>query len=247
MALLIARLLAIAFLLSTILNAQAPVTVNQRYPRTLWVPCEALERAGGVIEGPVLVAKNGGRSAKVRVESVPDSDFCSNATTLLIAAKVGGEFSGIHPQLSQPSNGNGMHLVDWSPDGRLLLTEFWQWEQAPNDVGVDKRILLFAADKWPQSEIDTAQFTADQERRNCWLEFELLGFTPDGKVAIRTDLTTYYEFDETLEDVPSAKRCIEKHQTRAVDPHTQKREPLPAGFPAQRYSVTKSEAPATPR
>ena len=150
----------------------------------------------------MLVAKNGGRAAKVRVESTLEATDCTNTTTLLIAAKVGDKFSRIHPQLSQPSNGNGMHLVDWSPDGRLLLAEFWQWEQAPNDVGVDKRILLFAADRWPQSEIDPAQFMADQEGRNCQIEFELLGFTPDGKVAMRIDLTTYYEVDETLEDVP---------------------------------------------
>ena len=241
MAFLIARLLATVFLLSMMTNAQVSGNANQGYPRTLWAPCEELIRAGGVIRGPALVAKNGGHAAKVRVESTD----CSNTTTLLIAAKVGGKFFRIHPQLSQPSNGNGMHLLDWSPDGRLLLAEFWQWEQMGTDEGIDKRILLFAAGKWSQSEIDLAQFMADQEGRNCQLEFKLLGFTPDGEVAMRTDLTTDYDVDETLEDVPPAKRCIEKHQTWAVDPQTQKPEPLPAGFRARRYSVAKSKAPAT--
>jgi hypothetical protein len=245
MAFLIARLLATVFLLSRMMNAQVSGNANQGYPRTLWAPCEAIQRSGGVIKGPVLVAKNGGRAAKVRVESTLETTDCSNTTTLLIAANVGGKFFRIHPQLSQPSNGNGMSLVDWSPDGRLLLAEFWQWEQSGTDVGPDKRILLFAAGKWSQSEIDLAQFMADQEGRNCQLEFKLLGFTPDGEVAMRTDLTTDYDVDETLEDVPPAKRCIEKHQTWAVGPHTQKPEPLPAGFHAQRYSVTKSKAPAT--
>ncbi len=247
MALLISRLLPICLFLSLTVNAQAPGTANGGYPPTLWVPCEALQRARGVIVGPVLVAKKSGRAAKVRVESTPGVADCSNLTTLLIANEVGDKFSRIHPQLSQPSNGNGMHLVDWSPDGRLLLAEFWQWEQAPNDVGVDKRILLFAANRWPQSEIATGQFMADQEGRNCQIEFELFGFTPDGKVAMRTDITTYYDVDEKPDDVPPAKRCVEKHETWAVDPQTRKRELLPADFHAQRYSTTVTKAPVARR
>ncbi len=220
---LVASVLPVCLLLSASVIAQAPSSTRQTYPATLWVPCEKLERARGVIKGPVLVAKKGRRAAKVRVESELGGLGCSNTTTLLIAAKAGDKFSPIHPQLSQSSNGNGMHLVDWSPDGRLLLTEFWQWEQAGNDAGVDKRILLFTADTWSQSEIDTTQFMADQEGRNCQVNFELLGFTADGTVAMRTDVTTYYEVTETPADVPPAKQCIEKHQIWAVDPTTQKR------------------------
>jgi hypothetical protein len=146
---------------------------------------------------------------------------------------------------SEYNSGAGMNLVDWSPDGRFLLTEFWQWNQMPNDAGIDKRILLFSDDGKTKLEIDTDRFLADQKDKNCWLEFKLLGFTPDGRVAMRTDITRYYEPAQEPSEVPPDKTCHEKHQSWAVDPHTQKREPLPAGFHAERYSDTKKAVGTT--
>jgi hypothetical protein len=81
-------------------------------------------------------------------------------------------------------------------------------------------------------------------RQNCYVEFELLGFTADGELAMRTHIAPDYDVDEQPSDVPPAKRCVEKHQTWAVDPYTQRRKPLAPSFHAERYSKTKA-VPAT--
>jgi hypothetical protein len=145
----------------------------------------------------------------------------------------------IHRPKSVYISGNGMNLVDWSPDGQLLLAEFWEWNTLPNNEGIDKRILLFNERGTAKLEIDTGQFWSDQQGKNCHVEFRLLGFTPSGRVAIQTDITPNYEAGQETSEVPASKICMPKHDAWAVDPHTQRREPLSPEFHAARYSVAK--------
>jgi hypothetical protein len=240
--------LCTCLLRGTLANAQTTSAASHSYPPTLWVPCDKHDASARVIEGPTLVAKKGGHAAKVIVKTSLQKGTCFNTTTLWIADTGSSAKEGIalfvHRPKSEYNSGSGMNPVDWSPNGRLLLTEFWQWNQQPNDAGIDKQILLFSADGKTKLEIDTARFWGDQKGKNCGLEFELLGFTPSGQVAIRGDVKPYYEPAQDPSEVPPDKRCIEKHETWAVDPYTQRRVVLPAGFHAERYSETKS-APAT--
>jgi hypothetical protein len=184
-----------------------------------------------------LVAKATGYAAEVKVHQ---DDSCGNTSTLIV--KAGGNPKTIWTERPMPQeqlDGNGINLVDWSPNGKSLLAESWRWTQAPNDAGVDKTILLFTADRWTMSEIDTALFLADQKDRSCWLEFKLLGFTPDGQVAMHIDITQFYEVDEQqLSDIPPGKRCTEKHETWAISQATQHPIPLPNYFRPKRYSET---------
>jgi len=208
---------------------------KQPYPPTLWVPCDEQHAKERVIKSPRLIAKATRYSARVEVEQ---TSSCENTTTLRVTTEGKPETIWIERSVPEKQlDGNGMNLVDWSPDGKLLLVEAWRWTQAPNDVGVDKRILLFASGSWSMSEIETDSFLADQTDRSCWLEFKLLGFTPEGRIAMGIDITQYYEVDEQqLSDIPLNKRCTEKHETWAVDPTTQHHSPLSNDFHPRRYS-----------
>jgi hypothetical protein len=223
--------------------AQERSATKDSFPPTLWRLCDSQNRAKRVFTSPVLVSVTGGHSAKVKVESVHQQGLCFDTTVLWIAGAASSATNAGAAFIRRPksayNSGNGMNLMDWSPDGRLLLAEFWEWNAQPNDEGIDKRILLFKEDGTRKLEIDTERFWSDQKGKNCHLEFRLLGFTPSGRVAIQTDITPYYEPGQESSDVPPSRTCLPQHQAWAVDPHTQRREPLSSGFRAARYSVVK--------
>ncbi len=129
-----------------------------------------------------------------------------------------------------------MRLVDWSPNGQVLLTELWQWNTEPNDAPFIKRILVFQPKSKSKFEINFDPLLEDQKGKDCFVEFQLLGFTDTNWVALKTHVSTFYDVDETIDGVPADKVCKEKTQTWAVDPATQKWHALPADFTPIRYA-----------
>ena len=235
--------LAFVLLMLTGSYAQERTAAEDSLPPTLWRQCDSQNPAKRVFTSPVLVSVTGGHSAKVKVESVPQQGACFDTTVLWIAGAASSAMNAGTAFIRRPksvyNSGNGMNLVDWSPDGQLLLAESWEWNTLPNDEGIDKKILLFKESGTAKLEIATGRFWSDQKGKNCHFEFKLLGFTPSGRVAIQTDITPYYEPGQESSDVPPSKTCMPKHEAWAVDPHTQRREPVSSGFHAVRYSVAK--------
>jgi hypothetical protein len=190
-----------------------------------------------------LIAKATHYSANVKV--VRKADSCENTTTLTIVRPGKESIVHIERPIYQAGelDGNGMNLVDWSPDGRKLLAEFWRWTQAGNDAGVDKNIWVVRTGHQPILSVDLDRFLEDQKGNSCGLDFDLLGFTPEGEVALRVNITLDYDVDETPADVPDWKHCIEKHEVWAVDVATQNRRPLAADYKVKRYSETIASRP----
>ncbi len=209
---------------------------------TLWVNCDAQNPPRQFkVTSPTLVAEKGGASAWVKVESAPDRDGCHNVTELWISNNNNQTYHLAYRQRPEDPDlwGNGMRIIDWSPDGQLLLTEAWQWNTGGNDAAVDKSILLFQAHGPAVLEIDLDALWADQKDRDCFVQFQLLGFTAEGWVALRTHITTSY--DEGEDNKPAAKLCAEKNQLWAIDPAKQSRRPLPDNFqPAHNGTLTKT-------
>ena len=230
--------------------AQGSGVANDTLPPALWRPCDHNILVKRTFTGPVLASTATGQAAQVRVESTPQNGTCFDTTILATSASTADEPYLVERLRPLPTlfQGNGMNLVDWSPDGRVLLVEVWQWNTMPNDALLWKRVELVRSDKRPPTEffgIETDKIWGDQKGRNCHLEFKLLGFTATGQVAMLTDVTPYYEPGQDPSEVPPSKTCVEKHEAWAVDARTQKREPLPSGFQPQRYSVTKDGANLT--
>ena len=213
---------------------QTTKPANRSYPATLWVPCEGAR----TVRSSQLVAKATHYSANVKVVRKPDS--CEHTTTLTILRPGTENIVYIEGPIRQVDelDGNGMNLVDWSPDGRMLAVEFWRWVQAPNDAGIDERIWVVRADHQPVLSVDLDRFLEDQKGKSCYLGFDLMGFTPEGEVVLRVNITQDYDVDETPADVPAEKRCVEKHEVWAVDAATQHHRPLPADYQGARYSET---------
>jgi hypothetical protein len=210
-------------------------------PRELWVNCDPPSGKNAVVVGPTVTAKNGSR-AWVQVVSVvaPPStaEWCLNTTTLWVSR---GDLHPYLPIFTQSPvypnlEGNGMHIVDWSADGQLLLTEMWQWNTEPNDAPIPRSILVFEPQKTGKHEIDIYRLEDDQKGRDCEVQFDLFGFTPDDWVALKARISTFYEADENETTKPKNRKCRESTQWLAINPFTQARRSIPSNFHAARYS-----------
>jgi hypothetical protein len=193
---------------------------------TLWVNCDYSSKPpkNALISSSPLVAEKTGYRAWVQVASVavPDGGAeCFNTTVLWISRGGNHPYRPVLTQLPvQPDlYGNGMQLVDWSPNGQLLLTELWQWNTMPNDAPLAKRILVFQPGKNAKFEINLDALWVDQKHKDCFVEFKLLGFTANNWVALKAHITTFYEADETQADKPAGKVCAEKTEVLAIDPY----------------------------
>lgn len=206
-------------------------------PRGLWVNCDSSSGKNAVVVGPAVTAKNGSR-AWVQVVSVvaPLKGMCLNTTTLWVSRGHWHPYLPIFTQAPVYPNleGNGMHIVDWSPDGRLLLTEMWQWNTEANDAPIPRSILVFEPQKTARHQIDVHRLVDDQKERDCEVQFDLLGFSPDDWVALKARISTFYEADESETTKPKQRKCRESTQWLAINPFTQARRSIPSNFHAAR-------------
>jgi hypothetical protein len=202
-------------------------------PQGLWVNCDPPSGKNAVVVGPTVTAKNGSR-AWVQVVSVvaPLKGMCLNTTTLWVSRGHLGPYLPIFTQSPVYPNleGNGMQIVDWSPDGRLLLTEMWQWNTEPNDAPIPRSILVFEPQRTAKHEIDIYRLLDDQKGRDCELQFDLFGFTPDDWVALKARISTFYDVDENETTKPNDQKCRESTQYLAINPFTQARRSIPSDF-----------------
>jgi hypothetical protein len=85
-------------------------------------------------------------------------------------------------------------------------------------------------------EITLDRLVADQKGKDCFVQFQSLGFTAANWVALKTHVSTWYDDGDTPEDKPADKVCKEKTQMWAVEPATEKWHSLPANFMPARYA-----------
>ena len=218
---------------------------KQSRPSSLFVSCDTdPSRPPKKVEvsSPIMISRNGSNRAWVQVTSNPQPAQCFNTTSLWIQANQGKQYRAYRETPVNPYKaGNGMQLIDWSPNGELLLAELWRWNTMPNDAGVDKRILVFQPRTDRKYEISLEPLVADQKDKDCFVEFKLLGFTDKGWVALKADIRTDYDEEETPLNKPMQKRCAERTQMVAIDPVTQNRESLPMNFRVARNSLIKNK------
>ena len=215
---------------------------------TLWSDCGTGEKKPEArdITGPVFVAKSGQHRAKVKLKVKVKGYDCKNTTTLWFSEGTTLEFKSAYTQspIEPDVQGNGMQIVDWSPDGKLLLTELWKWTTMGNDAGVDQSIIIFYPSRRKRFEVDLKRFQPDP-KAECSIQYQLMGFTSDAWVVMKTRISTFYEDGESTDDKPPDKRCERPVEVWKINPRTQERLPLLKDFTPEKYSIQMKDDVAT--
>jgi hypothetical protein len=176
---------------------------------------------------PTLESPKGLR-AYAEVEVVVQDGSCEN-TTKLYVAPVGGSFRAVYSKTPSASDGNGIRLIGWSPNGDKLLAEVTLWKYE-TDLGYGHLALIYDAPKGSAKEIATLDKALDRHfGTDCEFELAVQGWKTDGQLLVkisRTPESDEYEqhfcvkdpqlvvFDLTKETVDPARRESKKKESK---------------------------------
>jgi hypothetical protein len=136
---------------------------------------------------------------------------------------------------------NGIHLVDWSKDGRFLLAYLVLWEYE-SDALLMRVPIIFDVTKSEFIRPDVYHFfdeyyktdafkeTSVPGSTHCEFELRTEGFSPDGNLIF---LASRPPINSTYDQV----FCLDKKQTFLFDLETNQIKPLASNYKAQRYGT----------
>ena len=193
-----------------------------------------------IVQSPILTSPDGLHRAYVEVEAIAsrpkdepsDSEpSCENASRLFLAGPGDNEFKVVYSQ-SPPdiSDGNSLKLVDWSADGTNLLVERTIWNYESEGDFTD--LVLFAVSSGTITAPDLLKILEARFGKDCSSENSVIGFTPEGNVAIFVAPVkdTYYN--------EGATSCVKKKTPVALDAKRALQavaQVLPADFQMRHY------------
>jgi hypothetical protein len=93
---------------------------------TTWTGKDWTKVAARSAKTAIAESKKGFR-AHAEVNVAVENGSCKNTSTLYVASGAGQPFRVAFTELPSASDGNGIHLIGWSPDGDKLLAEINIW------------------------------------------------------------------------------------------------------------------------
>jgi hypothetical protein len=181
---------------------------------TLFINCDEKE-TGKEVFSPVSVSEDGKWRAYVEVHVTGDPQVGCPHTTRLWVAGVDAPYRVVYlmpPKLDAIEN--GMEILGWAENSSMLLvrTEEWQWA---SDAGDIQQVLAIDARTGLVHEPQLGAMLDARKDKQCALRVTAAGFSDDTStvILVRAQFGTAMDVDETLEDVPPAKRCANAQET----------------------------------
>ncbi len=185
---------------------------NPSSQKTIYVNCDEKEKPKEVFS-PVSLSEDGKWRAYVEVDV--RSDLGCLHTTRLWVAGVDAPYRVVY--LMPPkrySAANGMQILGWAKNSSMLLvmTEEWQWG---SDAGDNQQVLAIDARTGLVHEPQLGAMLDARRDKQCSFRITGAGFSGDRTVVllVRAQFFTALDVDETLQDVPPAKRCGNAEET----------------------------------
>lgn len=117
------------------------------------------------------------------VSVVLSEEFCQNTSTLHVASGAGQPFKVVYTKAD--SEGNGIHLIGWSPSGEKLLAEVNTWEYE-TDGGFDHIAVIYDASTGSAKEIPAVSEAVSRHfGPDCEFELAIAGWKTDAQILVK--------------------------------------------------------------
>jgi hypothetical protein len=173
------------------------------------------------IQGTIFVSPDGLQQAYVKIDTKAlgkDSsgqESCQNRSALFVAKDGQEHFDSVFTyQREKGETGNGIQLIDWSPDSKVLVADLLTWYYSSE--GWEHHMLVYSAQTGVVQKKSLEDLFSRALHKDCGLEAQIKGFLLDGRVAVKAR-----PLDE--EEGPS---CVSKDSLWAIDISTFKISPL---------------------
>lgn len=182
-----------SYLSCTVWNGRAWTPVTARSAQTSTVTSPKGFRAYAEVQ--VVVGKDGS---------------CGNTTELFVAAPGEDNFKLVFSKTPSESDGNGIRLLGWSPDGTKLLAELNLWKYE-SDGCCGHIALVYDASKNAAAELPSLYDPLTKYfGKNCDFDFALNGWKSDDQIVLRVT--------KSLEDPAYEQHfCVERPRLLVFD------------------------------
>jgi len=210
----------LTFVLSSLLSlvAVSPVLGQKEAKgtqKTAFATCweEKTKKYGSrSIQWTVFVSPNGLQRAYVNVDTQAlgkdpgGQEDCQNRSALFVAKDGKEHFDSVFTYRGEKGEkGNGIQLIDWSPDSKVLVADLLTWYYFSE--GWEHHILVYSAQTGAIQRRSLETLFSRALHKDCGVEAAIKGFLRDGRAAVRV-----LPFDE--EEGPS---CVPKESLWAID------------------------------
>lgn len=162
---------------------------------------------------PISLSEEGSWRAYVEVDP-QDSRLCLSTTRLWVS-KARSPYRLVYMMPPErTAQRNGMEILGWARNSRMLLVLTEQW-QVGSDAPDGQQVLAIDAGTGMVYEPNLTEMLEAHKGKQCSFRVTDAGFGSDENVNIlvRARFSTWFDEDETLEDVPPVKRCGDFEQT----------------------------------
>jgi hypothetical protein len=181
---------------------------------TLFADCKKAQAHH--IVSPLSFSENGSWRAYVDVDQ--GSPECLLRSSLWIARGDGAYQLAYFIAPEREAGGDGIQILGWMPGSSIVLVRVEQWQWG-SDAGDIQRLLAIDASKGLVYEPKLSDILEAHSGKQCWVRMEDAGFAnlKSFEILVRVKLVTAYDADESIDDVPAAKRCSNLEETWNFD------------------------------
>jgi hypothetical protein len=219
-------------------QAASPPEAND----TSYVTCGGKPLTSRTVRGEVFVSPDGKRRAYAEVEATAvhpqktpgyTGPECVNRSRLFVTGDDGQVNLVFLQEPTDIEPGNSLRVVDWSEDGRQLLFQLAQWQY--DSPGVTRAPIVYDTVWRLFLQPDMGQVLDKHFGMDCASDVHVLGFLPEGKIAIETGPLT-----PESEEVLGVQSCSKKKSQWALTIGNENLAPLPEAAKVQHYAQTES-------
>ncbi len=208
---------------------------------TSYITCGEKPAISRTVRGDVFISPDGKLRAYVEVEATAvhpqkspgyTGPACVNSSRLFVAGQ-DNQFKLVF--LQEPTDtepGNSLRIVDWSQDSRELLLQLAQWQY--DSPGVARSPVVYDTLWTYFQQPEMAQVFGKHFGMDCGADVHVLGFLPEGKIAIETKPLT-----PESEEVLGVQSCSKKKSQWQLTIGSETLAPLPQTAKIQHYAKTE--------
>ncbi len=188
-----------------------PVVAASSPKDTLLLDCDTNQKPRRVIS-PIAVSQDAVWQAYVEVEVRPDLG-CEHTTRLWVA-KAKGPYRLLYfmpPRRFAVEN--GMEILGWAPNSRLLLVQTEQWQFGSDAPDTQQVLAIDTTGMVYEPRLE--EMLENRKGTRCSFRVTDAGFGTGNNfiVLVRANLFTFLEVLETEAEVPAAERCTNTEET----------------------------------
>lgn len=208
------------------------------------VTCGGKPLSSRTFKSDVFVSPDGKHRAYTEVEATvvhpPKSPgytgpVCVNNSRLFVAGQDGPFKLVFLQEPTDAEGGNSLRVVDWSEDSRDVLVELEQWQY--ESPGITRAPMVYNTLVTVFQQPDMLHVLDKHFGVECASDLHVLGFLPEGKIAVETEPLT-----PEAEEVLGVQSCSKKKSEWILTAGSETLTTLPEAAKIQHYA--KTEPPA---